>query len=140
MKRQIIILTALLFILIGGFYSCKKPEQTNIDGTWICSLKSCITSEPNIVITLNIDSKQKQVYVNTSYQDTAFCATFHRFRNGEQYILCGDTLYFSVLHELQGPAFAITRVSSKSLKLTYLQMLPMYPPYIGEYMFNLKTK
>jgi len=128
MKRKILITTATLLILAGGFSSCNKTKLSDINGVWIYS------SEPNVTITLTIDSER--VYVKTSFQDIDPYAEFYQFRNDDRYIIRGDTIFKDLNHS--DLAFAITKVESNCLKLTYLGILPAMPLYIRDYFFTTK--
>lgn len=111
-------------------------EKDNIEDIWVWEN----VHDANNIITLSIH--KNTVSVSKSPKEDGDYDQFHQFRNGDQYLLQNDTLY---LKNLDGTicfshhcTFAITRLVEDEMELEYLGILPDYPLYIRNYLFNRK--
>jgi len=120
----------LCMIMVGAFPACNKSDSSDITGVWVCK------PEPDITITLTVDSKQ--VYVSTSPHSSDPRFEYYQFYNGDQYVVREDTLRY-LDNSISYGAFAITKRSSNSMELKYLGALPDMPLYVRYYLFNRKT-
>ena len=131
-----------VLLVLAGYASCQENQMPdNGKDSWVCK------PEPKVTITLTFDSGQ--VYVNTFPKDIYMYMTtninrVYLFRDGDQYCVRGDTLYYvnpiPDIH-VDNCGFVGTMLSSSKMKLQSFGGIP-FPDngiYIMEYLFERKT-
>jgi hypothetical protein len=151
-KKTILNFTVLSLVLTGSFASCKKNQISNISGAWVSN------PEPNVTITLYVNSKFGIVNTSPQNLDSLNPRMVYLFHNGDLYIIRGDTLYFGATnstdpnwsHTDPDPnatptnnyGFIRTMLSPNSMKLQSFGLA--FPAlggvtYVTDYLFERKT-
>ena len=143
LKKQqcfaVITILCLVSVALFAVSGCDKTETSpkhNTQGIWVCVTE-------HFDITLTIDNTT--VGVSKSPKEMGDNDGYHQFRDGDQYLLQNDTLYLVDHFEdnvcfRPDCTFAIIKFSKDEMELEYMGMLPGYPPYMSNYLFNRKKE
>ena len=130
MKKKIVIVTAFLLILAGGFTSCTKKTELS-KNIWVCN------PEPNVTITLTFDSLESKIYVSTNPRDLGISQELspagkkYRFSEGDQYFFSGDTLYLFVLANTDTIDFSFSIFTTTMLSQNSMELNSLSTGYFG---------
>ncbi len=133
MKTKMLKIVAILLITTGIFFACDKDTNDDI---WI----HIPVHGNGDAIMLTFNSEKNRAYVTTSPENFDTNG-FYLLRNGQEFIVSNDTIYY-LFPDGTYPnniAFAITRLSSNKIELSYLGILPDTPFHVRNYLFNRKN-
>ena len=114
-----------------------------ITGIWeyVTPPKFVIEEEnsPEVTITLVFESDQAYASISPQDFDPYLCPLRYAFMDGQQFMVCDDTMYWQPDDRDYYPLFTITRLSPNSMKLHYNGRMLMDKNNFFRYLFNRKT-
>ena len=105
------------------------------------SIWECVpVQNPDIIITLTIDSEKNEARISSCPQDFQENSSWdHMLHDKTQFIIVEDTLYIAEYYpEHKDFSFARTMLSSDSMKLEYLGITIAVPSVVTDYLFTFK--